>query len=299
MLTKGDLVYFGLPDPGTGFDGGFRVLDAERTSTGEPGAFLLCENLIGRDRTHGLCFLDQAKPEGNRYADSDARRWCQRFARERFTPQEQAAMLPTFQSDPPYTKLHRWELLGGKTRVGQCPFVAAEGILDGDRAFLLSVQEADCPDYGFSDEASRIAGFGGRAAAWWLRSPHSEDFPIDVGLVFFNGWLLDFTENRDSVFGVAPACMRPAFNLDLTRVSAMEQLRTAGGAREWVLRLEGEDEEAFREKLGRYPRSVRGTIRRRKEPSGPARFVQLLGLTVFLKIVDLVRAAKGRDPGAE
>lgn len=45
-LKTGELIYLGTPDDTVFFGGTFRVLDQEKTNTGERGIFLLCENLI-------------------------------------------------------------------------------------------------------------------------------------------------------------------------------------------------------------------------------------------------------------
>lgn len=290
MPKTGDLIYFGIPDDSIFFDGAFRVLDPEQTNTGEAGMFLLYENLISRNEKHGFYFRDEKKPGVNTYRGSDAKRWCAAFVNHRFTEAERSAMMSTFKSDGAYVKIHKWELLGGKTSDGKCPFVAEPECLDGDRLFLLSTEEADNPKYGFTDHSARIAGLNGKAAAWWLRSPHAPDFPIDVGLVFFNGWLLDFTENKDSIFGLSPACMRPAFNLDLARVSAFEEIREG----EWLVMLAGETPAEQASKGERYRFGARKPIETRKEPTGISKFLTALCMTVFIGGVDLYRKLTGK-----
>lgn len=287
----GDLIYFGLPDKTIFFDGAFRVLDAENTNTGTPGMFLLCENLISRDTKHGYFFRNEPHPDKNCYRGSDAKRWCSDFSVSHFDTLEQTAMIPTYKSDGAYVKIHTWELLGGKTRDVDCPFVAEENVLDGDRVFLLSTEEAASSRYGFPDHASRLAGLDGKAAAWWLRSPHAPDFPIDVGLVFFNGWLLDFTENKDTVFGTGPVCMRPAFNLDTTKVQSFEAI--ADG--QWLVKLSGETDEAFRAKRSRYTTGTRKPIEGNQEATGFAKFITDLCITVFIGGVELYRKITGQS----
>jgi hypothetical protein len=104
--------------------------------------------------------------------------------------------------------------------------------------FLLSAEEASNPAYGFDSDESRIARFGKTAANWWLRSPHDPSFPIDVGLVFYSGWLMDFFENWDNAFFTAPICMRPALNLDTDRIVSVERV----GEGEWRLTFADETE---------------------------------------------------------
>lgn len=289
-MKQGDIVYLGTPSEETRFDGAFCILDLEQTNTGEPGMLLLCENLIGRNREEGVVFRADAHPKTNRYSGSDAKKWCAEFFEKSFSSAEQEAILPAYKSDPAYVKLHQWELLGGKKRMGQCPFDPEENSLDGDRVFLLSAEEAANPGYGLGSDAGRLAGFGGKAAAWWLRSPHAPDFPNDVGLVFFNGWLLDFIENKNSVFGMAPVCMRPALNLDLSKVVATEQV----GEGEWVLRFAGESHEQYAKRKARYRYSARQEIEVKQSSGKTADFFAKLGLSVFIPLVDLMRAVKDR-----
>ena len=258
--------------------------------------FLVAENLIGKDPEHGLVFLNEQHPKHNHYALSDAKKWCADLFRSHFTKAEQEAILPTYKSDAAYVKTHIWELNGGKTREGKCGFDPADNILDGDRLFLLSTEEADSKELGFSDENSRIATFNGKVSAWWLRSPHDPSFPIDVGIVFFNGWLLDFVENKDNVFGKAPVCMRPALNLDLSKVVGAKEVCPSDGKdyREWILDLEGEDqgENQAVGKETRYTFGVRVPIEKSKEPPAFIQWFTRLGLTIFLCIVDFVRGKK-------
>ena len=98
-----------------------------------------------------------------------------------------------------------------------------------DKIFLLSIEEVQNADYGFTDNSSRIAtntayvaGGGkigssymngvGEADYWWLRSPGSYDYyAADVsyfGGVFTIGYFVHFDINA----------VRPAFHLDLNSV---------------------------------------------------------------------------------
>lgn len=240
-IKSGDLIYFGTPNNAIHFDGAWRVLDPEKANTGESGMFLLSENLIGSDTGGGVFFLDERDPKNNDYQGSDAQKWCSFFLETAFSDAERAAMIPTYKSDAAFAKEHTFEIPfskadGSWNMQAVVNFDAAEYILNGDKIFLLSAEEADNISYGFDGEESRIAGFDGTAASWWLRSPHDPSFPIDVGIVFFNGWLLDFFENQNNVFGTGPVYMRPAFNLDRSKVVSAEEI--ADG--EWTLLLEGE-----------------------------------------------------------
>lgn len=236
-IRPGDIVYFGKPDEDICFDGAWRVLDAERTSTGEVGMFLLSENLIGRDQLHGLYFRNEKDPSTNVYAGSDAKAWCASFYESHFSEAEKAAILPTYKSDAA-TAVRTSFFSKDEEHQPLVRFDAAEQILDGDRVFLLSAEEASSVAYGLDTDEARIARFGKTAANWWLRSPHDPSFPIDVGLVFYSGWLMDFFENWDNAFLTAPICMRPALNLDVTRIVSVERI----SENEWRLSSAGETE---------------------------------------------------------
>lgn len=272
-LRAGDLVLFGMPDDTIGFTGVWRVLDAEQTNTGEPGILLLSEHLIGATNRRGMAFRNEKKPATNAYSGSDAKAWCEAFYAARFSAQEQQYILPTRKSDPAFSV---------KAPIGSDPdhsptvaFDAAEHILDGDHVFLLSAQEACDPRYGLDTEEARIAGFGGTAANWWLRSPHDPSFPIDVGLVFYNGWLMDFLENWDNAFFTAPICMRPALNLD---PAAKTLLRPVGEGK-WLLAA---DETAS---VDRYPSLKTSLIR---QPLLAAWIGWIAGALLLLPIIAVI-----------
>ena len=292
-LSTGDLIYLGNPDDAIRFDGAFRVLNPKLCNTGETGIFLLSENLIGKNQTSGYPFKNVPDPINNSYVDSAARKWCETFYEEHFTSVEKAAILPTNKSDDIYVKTHTWKLIGGKTRDGKCLFVAAPDILCHDRLFFLSAEEADCAAYGFTNNESRLAYFGRRPAAWWLRSPHAPDFPKDVGVVFHNGWPLDFVEDKDSVFGKAPLCMRPALNLDASMIRDIipvgEQNATNTKCyKEWVVWFESESEEDVQNKLKKYTygRRICSEMSAKSDELGP--FARLM-MTVFLAFIDRKR----------
>lgn len=111
-----------------------------------------------------------------------------------------------------------------------------------DKIFLLSIEEVQNADYGFTDDSSRIAtntayvagggkiGGGmlgvGEADNWWLRSPGNDD---DIAAyVNDNGGVRSLGPNVDFVI----TAVRPAFNLNLNSVlftSAAEGGKSASG----------------------------------------------------------------------
>ena len=76
--------------------------------------------------------------------------------------------------------------------------------------FFLSAEEAVNSEYGFTDDAARIANYGNSASTWWLRSPYA-DFTSSTGLVDGYGRVYD------GGVGLGWAA-RPAFNLNLNSV---------------------------------------------------------------------------------
>ncbi|MBM6871920.1 DUF6273 domain-containing protein, partial [Pseudoflavonifractor phocaeensis] len=97
-----------------------------------------------------------------------------------------------------------------------------------DQIFLLSIEEVQNVDYGFTDNSSRIAtntayvagggkiGGGmlgvGEAGYWWLRSPG--DYGFIAAIVYGYGGV----DSRGSSVSYVSRAVRPAFNLDLTSV---------------------------------------------------------------------------------
>ena len=93
---------------------------------------------------------------------------------------------------------------------GGISFAASENILNGDKVFFLSAEEAENSAYGFTDDNARIANYGNSAGVWWLRSPYAI-FTTYAGVVFGDGPVYAYV-----VSGVWAA--RPAFNLNLNSV---------------------------------------------------------------------------------
>lgn len=198
----------------------WRVLD-DQTNTGENGLFLLSEELLGTGNYGGVYFQQSyhydsssgsyhkgsAPANGdhtdcliaNAWQGSDAQTWCATFYSSNFSTGEQSAVLGTTKSDGAFT-----------SSTYNVPFAASESILNGDKVFFLSAQEAENSAYGFTDDAARIANYGGSAGVWWLRSPDAR-IAGNAGVVFDDG-----TVYTNYVLDVWAA--RPAFNLDLNSV---------------------------------------------------------------------------------
>ena len=173
----------------------WRVLD-DQTNTGESGLFLLSDALLGTGWHGDVCF-DNSGNTSNAWQSSTAKTWCNNFYGSSFSNGEQGAVLATTKSD-------------GALSTGGISFAASENILNGDKVFFLSAEEAENSAYGFTDDNARIANYGNSAGVWWLRSPYAI-FTTYAGVVFGDGPVYAYV-----VSGVWAA--RPAFNLNLNSV---------------------------------------------------------------------------------
>ena len=175
----------------------WRVLD-DQTNTGATGLFLLSEDLLGSG-SYGGVYFDNTNPYSNAWQGSDAQSWCNSFYSNNLTTQEQGAVLTTTKSDEAFI-----------SSTYSVPFAASANILNGDRVFFLSAEEAEKSEYGFANDTARIANYGAYANVWWLRSPFAE-FTSSVGTV--DG----FGRVYDCGVGVVWTA-RPAFNLNMNSV---------------------------------------------------------------------------------
>ena len=175
----------------------WRVLD-DQTNTGESGLFLLSEDLLGSEG-RGDVYFDGTSPYSNAWQGSDAQAWCNTFESSNLDSLELAAILATTKSDDAFT-----------SSTHNVSFAASTNILNSDQVFFLSAEEAVNSEYGFTDDAARIANYGNSAGVWWLRSPYA-NFTSSTGLV--NG----YGRVYDGGVGLGWAA-RPAFNLNLNSV---------------------------------------------------------------------------------
>ena len=205
----------------------WRVLD-DQTNTGATGLFLLSEDLLGSGG-RGDVYFDDTSPYSNAWQGSDAQAWCNTFESSNLNSLELAAILATTKSDDAFT-----------SSTHNVSFAASTNILNSDQVFFLSAEEAVNSEYGFTDDAARIANYGNSAGVWWLRSPYA-DFTSSTGLVDGYGRVYD------GGVGLGWAA-RPAFNLNLNSVlftSAAVDRKPDGGltpiseytGNEWKLTL--------------------------------------------------------------
>lgn len=182
----------------------WRVLD-DQTNTGEKGLFLLSELSLGTESKGGIDF-DDSTPWSKVWQGSTAQAWCTNFYTSNFTAGEQGAVLATTKSDAAYNSI---------STAFKPTFEAAENILNGDKVFFLSAQEAETASYGFVDDASRVTPYfdGTRIngnGLWWLRSPITGNSQ-NAGYVNGGGFTYDqWVGSQNSA--------RPAFNLNVDSV---------------------------------------------------------------------------------
>ena len=169
----------------------WRVLD---TKTNMPNAregdgfFLLSEALLGTGEYGGVEF-DYTTPYTNDWKGSRGKDWCNDFYSRSLSITEQKAVLATSKSDDLYGMYYD----------------ASDNILDGDKVFFLSAEEAENAAYGFTDDNARIANYGDSAGVWWLRSPRRMK-PNFAGTVNKKGAVIGEWVNQTNA-------ARPAFNL--------------------------------------------------------------------------------------
>ena len=179
----------------------WRVLDTKTNmanATEGDGLFLLSDVLLGTG-TNGGVYFDNTEPCSNTWQGSDAQSWCSTFYSNNLTTQEQGAVLATTKSDEAFT-----------SSFYNIQFAASNDILNGDKVFFLSAEEAETSGYGFGNDKDRKANYGSSAGGWWLRSPLAGTTNL-AGLVDGNG---DVNSNRVDRGWAA----RPAFNLNLNSV---------------------------------------------------------------------------------
>lgn len=188
----------------------WRILDTKTNMNNAvegDGLFLLSDVLLGsfyfQENTHSFNSKFHKGPPPsdndhtncrlmNEWQDSDAQSWCKNFYKNNLTKQEQNMVLSTTKSDEAYTSSNSYRV----------PYAASE--LSNEKVFLLSAKEAETANYGFTNDAMRVAKSGNSAGNWWLRSPVSGN-TNNAGYVNFQGIV-----HMYDWYGMSA---RPAFNL--------------------------------------------------------------------------------------
>ena len=169
----------------------WRVLDTKTNMANAQrgdGFFLLSEVLLGTGEYGGVEF-DYTTPYFNDWKGSRGQDWCNDFYSRSLSITEQKAVLATSKSDALYGMYYD----------------AFDNILDGDKVFFLSAEEAENAAYGFTDDNARIANYGDSAYVWWLRSPRRMN-PDSAGTVNEKGAVIGEWVGQTNA-------ARPAFNL--------------------------------------------------------------------------------------
>ena len=207
-----DYIYFGTWNNSTVK---WRVLD---TKTNMPNAqegdgfFLLSDALLGTGAFGGVEF-DYTTPYTNDWKGSRGQDWCNGFYTRNLSTTEQKAVFATSKSDVPY--------IDGR-------FMGSENILNGDKVFFLSAEEAGKAAYGFIDDNARIANYGDSAGGWWLRSPH-QDYN-SAGVVNASGGVRAEWVNDTNA-------ARPAFNLKPDSVLLVSAAVGGKGAADGIFKI--------------------------------------------------------------
>ena len=213
----------------------WRVLDADKANDGSTaGMFLLSEYLLAS----GVQF-EAARTEDdgdgqtnpNEWQHSDAQQWCTNFYSNHFSVGEQGAVLGTTKSDEAFTSIAL-----------NVRYDASNNILNGDKVFFLSAEEAEYSAYGLANDDARKAYYSdnGSADYWLLRSPIADESS-------YAGVVSSYGDELGNLVDTARAA-RPAFNLALDSVlftSAAEGGKSSGpigaGALEEVLKYTGSE----------------------------------------------------------
>ena len=212
-----DYIYYGTWE---GSPIKWRVLD-NATNTGEAGLFLLTD-VAHIEKGNGLRF-DVTKPDDpgmSIWETSDARIWCTEFYTNNLSALEQVSVLATTKSDE--------EFVAG---IYDYRFAASYNILNGDKVFFLSAEEASNAEYGFVDDYARRADStmsvvwgtdsftvrGGEEGSvwngsWWLRNDLPYGGHTQAGFVYYWGGI------GIEQISEWPMAARPAFNMDLDSV---------------------------------------------------------------------------------
>ena len=207
-----DYIYFGTWNNSTVK---WRVLD---TKTNMPNAqegdgfFLLSDALLGTG-AFGSVEFDYTTPYTNDWKGSRGQDWCNGFYTRNLSTTEQKAVFATSKSDDPY--------IDGR-------FMGSENILNGDKVFFLSAEEAGKAAYGFIDDNARIANYGDSAGGWWLRSPH-QDYN-SAGVVNASGGVRAEWVNDTNA-------ARPAFNLKPDSVLLVSAAVGGKGAADGIFKI--------------------------------------------------------------
>lgn len=237
-------------------NGGTYVKADDSSYSGKP-LFLLSEVLLSTDTTNTYGNVRFNDSGSTAWQGSIAQSWCKEFSGESgtekyaakaFTASECNAVLKTTKSDTAYP-------------TSNPAYIASENILNGDRVFFLSAEEASESSYGFREDDGRIAMYGTEYGVWWLRSACTPDVSspgvndIYAGVIDPDGSQKGYSVD-DHYYAA-----RPAFNLNpdsvlLTSAAAggkpegfSEVAECGKRGREWKLTLLDESRNNFNARI--------------------------------------------------
>ena len=193
----------------------WRVLDTKTNMANAregDGFFLLSDVLLGTGEYGGVEF-DYTTPYFNDWKGSRGKDWCNDFYSRSLSTTEQKAVLATSKSDDLYGMYYD----------------ASDNILDGDKVFFLSAEEAENAAYGFTDDNARIANYGDSAGVWWLRSPRRLN-PDSAGTVNKKGAVIGEWVGQTNA-------ARPAFNLKSDSVLLVSAAVGGKGAADGMFKI--------------------------------------------------------------
>ena len=240
QIANGDYVYFGTDSIK------WRVLDTDQMSTGVAGMFMITEEVFGTGKYGEVYFvIDDNRADGrnpNAYQGSDLQTWCTSFL-TKLTALEQNTLLETIKDDPFFKSS------------SDIKYTASEKILNGDKVFSLSAEEA--VTY-FSSDNERIKEYeydgGFESIGWFLRSPCDHNI-YNTGMIAYDGSIEQMGTGYDS-----PA--RPACNIKQSSIifisaavdgklsgnvggSALISNTISSDNNEWKLTLKDESRDTF------------------------------------------------------
>ncbi|MBR5426998.1 MAG: hypothetical protein IK118_01510 [Clostridia bacterium] len=226
----GDYVYLGSTTSEASYDGvtfgqpiQWRILDLNETNFGEPGVFLITEELLGGTEKYGvygyILFNEYDFSTSKRtrersdveWQGSLAQGWCKTFYADNLTAREQAAVLAATKTDEPFEYDPSADNVSDSYTF---PIRFDASALEGEYVFFLSPEEAVTYFPERESINGRVAAYNGVPWVWWLRTPViTGAYDFYIGFVKQSGEI-DRTEVRSNIAAGA----RPAMNLDPDRI---------------------------------------------------------------------------------
>lgn len=219
-IRAGDRIYMGRSDA-DGFTGVpcWRVLDKD-----QDGSLMLLSEYLWLGDGSDPDTMIQFNPQAFHYewAESNAKKWCQKFEQTVLGDVDGLEILPTTKSDAEFAS----------PDFENIKYQGRDNILDGDKVFFLSAEEAFTYMPAVSDRVAYLHDgvHKGEAESWWLRSPRwlSELSSVTcAGRVFSEG-----TIGKNEVYQFS--AMRPAMRVKLAPDTVVS-VCSHNGSSVWVI----------------------------------------------------------------